>query len=635
MIAEAGLAALWLAAALSLLGLFLSVIHVRGRLDADRPVRALAIVQGLLCLFSFAALLLVFARTDLSVALVAENSHSAKPLIYKVAGAWGNHEGSMLLWVMVLGLSGAALAAFSRQLPSRTLIAALGAQAALALGFHAFLLFASNPFARLNTPAPEGRGLNPLLQDPGLAFHPPTLYLGYVGLSVAFSLAVGAMLAGDVDRRLARAMRPWVLGAWIFLTFGITAGSYWAYYELGWGGWWFWDPVENASLMPWLAATALLHSVAVLAARNALKAWTMMLAVIAFSMSMVGTFLVRSGILTSVHSFAVDPTRGAFLLLLLAIYVTAAFVLFAVRAGSLREGAPFEPVSRESGIVVNNLLLTVILGIVFIGTLYPLLVEAVSGEKLSVGAPYFNAVAGPLAILLGVLVAIGPLLSWRREGRPVLRKLALPALFGATTLIIVFLALPQASILSRLGLALAAGLVPAAIIPLIGRNPLRTPIATWGMAIAHMGAAVAVGGMAADSAFTTEKLTAARPGETVEVGPWIVAFQGVSPVAGPNWTAVEAELRASRGGGVHVLRPQTRFFTDPPTETNEAAIDTFLNGQLYTVVGRADEQGRWQLRLWWKPLVTLIWLGGALIGFGGLLAFAGHARRSWRRRAAQ
>jgi cytochrome c-type biogenesis protein CcmF len=633
MIAEAGLAALWLAAALSLLGLFLSVIHVRGKLDANRAVRSLAIVQGVLCLFAFAMLLVVFASTDLSVSLVAENSHSAKPLIYKIAGAWGNHEGSMLLWVTVLGLSGTALAAFSRQLPSRTLIAALGAQAALALGFHAFLLFASNPFARLDPPAPQGRGLNPLLQDPGLAFHPPTLYLGYVGLSVAFSLAVGAMLAGNVDRKLARAMRPWVLGAWIFLTLGITAGSYWAYYELGWGGWWFWDPVENASLMPWLAATALLHSVAVLAARNALKAWTMMLAVIAFSMSMVGTFLVRSGILTSVHAFAVDPTRGAFILVLLGLYVTAAFLLFAVRAATLREGAPFEPVSREAAIVVNNLLLTVILGIVFIGTLYPLMAEAVSGEKISVGAPYFNAVAGPLAILLGMLLAVGPLLSWRQEKRPVLRKLALPALFAATALVIAFLALPQATVLAKFGLALAAGLIPAAILPLIGRSPLRTPLAIWGMAIAHLGAGVAVAGMAADSAFTVEKLTASRPGETVSVGPWLVRFEAVSPVAGPNWTAVEAELRASRGGGVHILRPQSRYFTSPPTETNEAAIKTLLSGQLYTVLGQADAEGRWQLRLWWKPLVTLIWFGGLLVGLGGLLAFVGHARRAWRRRA--
>jgi len=634
MIPETGLAALWLAAALSLLGLFLSVGHVRGMLDAERAVRALAIVQGLLCLFAFLALLIVFARTDLSVALVFENSHSAKPFIYKVAGAWGNHEGSMLLWVTVLGLSGAALSAMSRQLPPRTLIAALGAQAALALGFHAFLLFASNPFARLSPAPVEGRGLNPLLQDPGLAFHPPTLYLGYVGLSVAFSIAVGAMLAGDVDRRLARAMRPWVLGAWIFLTLGITAGSYWAYYELGWGGWWFWDPVENASLMPWLAATALLHSVAVLAARDALKAWTMMLAVIAFSMSMVGTFLVRSGVLTSVHAFAVDPTRGAFILALLGVYVTAAFVLFAVRAGTLREGAPFELVSREAGIVVNNLLLTVILGVVFIGTLYPLLAEALSGEKLSVGAPYFNAVAGPLAILLGLLLAVGPLLGWRREKRPIAPKLTVPGLFAACTLVIAFLGLPDASILSKLGLALAAGLLPAAILPLIGRNPLRAPLATWGMAIAHLGAAVSVGGMAADSSLTTEKLTAARPGETVDVGPWLVKFQGVNPVAGPNWTAVEAELRASRGGGVHVLRPQSRFFTSPPTETNEAAIQTLLAGQLYTVLGPSDDEGRYQLRLWWKPMVTLIWFGGAMVAFGGLLAMLGHTRRAWRKRKA-
>ena len=635
MIAEAGLAALWLAAALSLLGLFLSFLHVRGKLEADRTVRALAIVQGLLCLFAFAMLLLVFARTDLSVALVAENSHSAKPFVYKVAAAWGNHEGSMLLWVTVLGLSGAALAALSHRLPSRTLIAALGAQAALALGFHAFLLFASNPFARLNPPAPEGRGLNPLLQDPGLAFHPPTLYLGYVGLSVAFSIAVGAMLAGEVDRQLARAMRPWVLGAWIFLTLGITAGSYWAYYELGWGGWWFWDPVENASLMPWLAATALLHSVAVLAARNALKAWTMMLAVIAFSMSMVGTFLVRSGILTSVHAFAVDPLRGSFILALLAIYVTAAFLIFAARARTLREGALFEPVSREAGIVANNLLLTVILGVVFIGTLYPLLAEAAVGEKLSVGAPYFNAVAGPLALVLGVLLAVGPLLSWRREGRPILKKVALPGLLAATALVIAFFAIPQSSMLSKLGLALSAGLIPAALLPLIGRNPLRTPLATWGMAVAHLGAAVAVAGMAADTAFTTEKLTAARPGEQVEIGPWIVEFAGVTPAVGPNWTAVEAELRATRGSGVHVLRPQTRFFTDPPTETNEAAIDTLLSGQLYTVIGRSDSEGRWQLRLWWKPLVTLIWFGGLLIGLGGLLALSGHGHRAWRRWIAQ
>src|SRR3954469_21131988 len=378
MIAETGLAALWLAAGLAALQLVLTILALRSGIELSGPVRAMAMVQGGLTLIAFAMLLLVFATSDMSVALVFENSHTAKPLIYKVAGAWGNHEGSMLLWVTVLAVAGAFLALLSRRTSDRTLVAALGAQAALALGFYAFLLIASNPFARLD-PAPlEGRGLNPLLQDPGLAFHPPTLYFGYVGLSVAFSLAVGALLTGEVDSRLARAMRPWVLVAWILLTLGITAGSYWAYYELGWGGWWFWDPVENASLMPWLAATALLHSINVLAARGALKAWTMMLAVIAFSMSMVGTFLVRSGVLTSVHAFAIDPERGTFLLALLAIYTGAAFTLFAWRGAALKEGAPFELVSRESGLVLNNLLLSVVLGTVFIGTLYPLFVEAVT-----------------------------------------------------------------------------------------------------------------------------------------------------------------------------------------------------------------------------------------------------------------
>jgi cytochrome c-type biogenesis protein CcmF len=578
---------------------------------------------------AFAALLLVFARSDMSVALVFENSHTAKPFIYKVAGAWGNHEGSMLMWVTILSVAGATFALLSRRTSERTLVAALGAQAALALGFYAFLLIASNPFARLFPAPPEGRGLNPLLQDPGLAFHPPTLYVGYVGLSVAFSLAVGALLTGEVDSRLARAMRPWVLGAWIFLTLGITAGSYWAYYELGWGGYWFWDPVENASLMPWLAATALLHSINVLAARGALKAWTMMLAVIAFSMSMVGTFLVRSGILTSVHAFAIDPERGTFLLALLAIYVGAAFTLFALRGATLKEGAPFELVSRETGLVINNLLLSVILGIVFLGTLYPLFVEAVSGEKLSVGAPYFNSVAGPLALLLAVLVGVGPLLKWRNESRPVFKSLTVPALLGVTALVITFIVAPDIGILPRLGLTVAAYLASASILPLIGRNPLRAPLATWGMVFAHFGIAVALTGMAMNAAFSSERLAVIKTGETLSVGPWTVELHGVAPTAGKNWTAIEGELRATRGQGVVVLRPETRYFSDPPTETNESAIRTFWNGQLYTVIGKPDPSGGWQVRLWWKPFVTLIWAGGALIAFGGALALLG---RVWRRR---
>jgi len=628
-IAEVGLAALWLAAGLAAYQFLLMTLALRSAVEVARPMRAVAVVQGALTLVAFAMLLLVFARSDMSVKLVFENSHSAKPFIYKVAGAWGNHEGSMLMWVTILAVAGAFLALFSRRTSERTLIAGLGSQALLALGFYAFLLIASNPFARLFPAPPDGQGLNPLLQDPGLAFHPPTLYLGYVGLSVAFSLAVGALLTGEVDSRLARAMRPWVLGAWILLTLGITAGSYWAYYELGWGGYWFWDPVENASLMPWLAATALLHSINVLAARGALKAWTMMLAVIAFSMSMVGTFLVRSGILTSVHAFAIDPERGTFLLALLAIYVGAAFTLFALRGATLKEGAPFELVSRESGLVINNLLLSVILGIVFLGTLYPLFVEGLSGEKLSVGAPYFNAVAGPLALVLAVLVGVGPLLSWRRERRPVFKQLRFPALLGATALAITVILWPTIGILPRLGFAVPAFLVSASILPLMGRNPLRTPLATWGMVIAHFGIAVALTGMAANGAFTSERLAIAKPGERLSVGPWLVQLQDVTPTAGKNWTAIEAQLQASRGAGPVILKPQTRYFSDPPTETNEAAIETFWNGQLYTVVGKEDPSGGWQLRLWWKPFVTLIWAGGALIALGGALAMFG---RLWRLR---
>jgi len=631
-IAETGLVALWLATALALLQLLIGLGYWRQGIGGPVPARAIAVGQGALTLVAFAALLTVFARTDLSVALVAQNSHSAKPLMYKIAGAWGNHEGSMLLWVTVLGLAGAALALLERRLDAAMTVATLAAQAALALGFFAFLLLASNPFARLSPAAAEGQGLNPLLQDPGLAFHPPTLYLGYVGLSVAFSLAVAALLTRQVGPLLARAMRPWVLGAWIFLTLGITAGSYWAYYELGWGGWWFWDPVENASLMPWLAATALLHSLNVLAARGGLRAWTMMLAVVAFSMSMLGTFLVRSGVLTSVHAFAVDPTRGAFILMLLVLYIGAALVLFAARIGTVREGAHFALWSREGGLVANNLLLSVILGIVFVGTLYPLLAEAMTGEKLSVGPPYFNATAGPLTLGLVALLLFAPLLRWRHDARPKLARI-LPGALAALAALALTLLAPSMTILPRLALALAGGLAIASLLPLARAKPWRTPLATWGMAIAHFGVAVSLAGMAIDSSFTVEKLAAATEGDTLAVGPWSVTFAALDPIAGPNWTALQARLDASRGDTRLTLTPQARTFSDPPTQTNETAIATLWDGQLYTVLGNQNDDGRWQLRLWWKPFVTLIWFGGALIALGGLLALLGRLWRSWRQRS--
>ncbi len=624
MIAEAGLAALWLAFSLALLQFGLAVAgHRLG--DLKTLVAPVAVAQGALTLLAFGLLICLFLRTDTSVQLVAANSHSAKPFIYRFSGAWGNHEGSMLLWVTVLSAAGALLALIERRLPERSLRATLGAQALLALGFFGFLLIASNPFTRLNPAPPQGQGLNPLLQDPGLAFHPPTLYLGYVGLSVAFSLAVGALLTREVGPAMARAMRPWVLGAWVLLTIGIVAGSYWAYYELGWGGWWFWDPVENASLMPWLAATALLHSLNVLAARGSLRAWTVMLAVVAFSMSMIGTFLVRSGILTSVHSFAVDPTRGSFILGLLIFYTGGALLLFALRVASVREGARFEPVSREGALVANNLILSVILGTVFVGTLYPVAIEAVSGEKISVGPPYFNAVTGPLVLILAALLFIGPLLRWRRDTRPNLRRIAAPAVVTLAAFALTFV-VPTMNWLPRLGLAFAAGLAAASFLPLAGRDLRRTPLTIWGMVVSHLGIAVAMIGAASDASLTRETLAAARIGETLAVGPWKVRFNGVDPVAGPNWTAIEGHLVATRGNISIRLDPQSRYFSSPPTETNEAAILTRLDGQLYTVIGKR-EGDRWQMRLWWKPMVTFIWLGGALIALGGLLALIGRLRR--------
>ena len=632
MIAELGLAALWLAAALAVLQLVAGATAVAGKgKGLSGVVRPVAVVQGLFILLSFLVLIVLFARTDLSVKLVALSSHSAKPFIFKIAGAWGNHEGSMLLWVMVMGLAGAFVALFERRLPERTMLATLAGQAFVSLGFYAFLLASSNPFERLNPAAVEGNGLNPLLQDIGLAFHPPTLYLGYVGLSVAFSFAIGALVTREVGPAFAKAMRPWVLGAWIFLTIGITAGSYWAYYELGWGGWWFWDPVENASLMPWLAATALLHSASVLASRDALRTWTVMLGVVAFSMSMVGTFLVRSGILTSVHAFAVDPERGTFILVLLAIYIGGALTLFGLRATTVAEGKQFNTVSRESALVINNVLLSAILAIVLFGTLYPLVTEAFD-TKVSVGPPYFNPVGAIFFFPMLLVLMVGPLLRWRTDS---LGRVSKPLIFAGLAALAAMIALlikGGAGLLPFIGMALAAGLAIASVLPLRGRNLRRTPLATWGMVVAHLGVAVTLFGMGCETAYKVEKLEAVKVGESTQVGPWQVTLKAVSPVAGPNWTALEAAMGARYGDGPeYTITPQSRNFWTPPQQTAESALLTRWNGQLYAVIGEEADGGRWQLRLWWKPFVTLIWLGGLLIALGGTLALVGRVASDIRR----
>jgi cytochrome c-type biogenesis protein CcmF len=630
MIAEAGLAALWLAAAMALLQLVGGLTLLRGGAGQLVPlIKPAAYVQGALCTLAFFALMWLFYVTDLSVLLVASNSHIDKPIIFKLAGTWGNHEGSMLLWVAVLSVSGAAIAFFENRVDPKTLSATLAVQAFIALGFFSFLLFASNPFERL-VPAPlEGAGLNPLLQDVGLAFHPPTLYMGYVGLSIAFSFAVGALLTNQVGPAFARAMRPWVLGAWIFLTIGIAAGSYWAYYELGWGGWWFWDPVENASLMPWLAATALLHSVSVLATRNALRAWTIMLALVAFAMSMAGTFLVRSGILTSVHAFAVDPERGAFILALMLMYTSIAFVIFALRIGTVKQGEPFQLVSREGGIVANNIFLSVILAVVLIGTLYPLAAEAM-GDKISVGPPYFNKATVPVMLLLMLALLIGPMLRWRRDALMRMKYW----LIGAAVILVsgglaAWILAPEVGLYPLLGIALSLALAVAAWMPLRGRKLLRTPLPTFGMVIAHFGIAVSVFGMAAESGFSKETLTALAPGESAEVAGWKVQLEDVKPVVGDNWVAVEGQMVASKNGDMFELGPQSRQFFKPEMQTSEAALLTRWNGQLYAVIAQPDQEGggRWQVRLWWKPFVTFIWYGGILIALGGAISLLGRMFR--------
>ncbi|MEA3540383.1 MAG: heme lyase CcmF/NrfE family subunit [Pseudomonadota bacterium] len=625
MIPEIGHAALWLAA-----GLALAQALAGFRADGGRIAVPAALLQGGLCAVAFAALTWAFVKSDFSVALVAGNSHTAKPELYKWTGVWANHEGSMLLWVSVLAVFGALAAIRAKGLGERFRTVMLSAQGFIALGFYAYLLIASNPFARI-VPAPiEGSGLNPLLQDPGLAFHPPLLYIGYVGLSVTFSFAVAALVLNRVTPEWARAVKPWVLGAWSFLTAGITLGSFWAYYELGWGGWWFWDPVENASLMPWLAATALFHSVGVLAARGALKNWTLLLAVVAFSLSMVGTFIVRSGLLTSVHAFAVDPERGVFLLILLAIYVGGALTLYALRAGTVTAGAPFRPVSREGSLVVNNLILSAVLGVVFLGTLYPLLLEAATGEQVSVGPPYFQTALLPLLLPLVALMAAGPLMRWRAMDWAGLGRRLVPALVLGVAAIGVALALGMRSPLALAGVALSAWLAAASVMIFRGRKLKRIrriPASVWGTALAHLGIAVTTLGIAVSGAGTIETLANLAPGGRLSAGPYTAQVDDITPAAGPNYTAIRAMLSVTGPDATMVLAPERRTFVSPGNETTETDIWPRLTGNLYAVLGPGDGSGRWQVRLVWQPMIALIWIGGMMAAFGGLIAMMQGRRR--------
>jgi len=636
MIAELGHFATILALMLALLGA--TVPHF-GIARGDARMMAVAdnaaIGQFLMALIAFGALMYSYIISDFSVYAVAANSHTAKPMLYKIAGVWGNHEGSLLLWILMLTLFAAALSVKGRKLPQRFRTRVIAVQSALVVGFLLFIIFTSNPFVRLD-PAPfEGNGLNPLLQDAGLAFHPPMLYLGYVGLSVAFSFAVAALIEGEVTPLWARWVRPWTLVAWMFLTAGIILGSWWAYYELGWGGWWFWDPAENASFMPWLVATALLHSAIVVEKRDALKSWTILLSIVAFSFSLLGTFLVRSGVITSVHAFANDPARGIFILGFLVVVIGGALTLYAWRAPKLTPGGLFGMVSRESALVLNNVLLSTFAGVVLVGTLYPLVLEAMGAGQISVGAPFFDFGAAVLMSPLIVALGFGPLLAWKRGRLPRAATTLLPALIVALVVgVYFFWSSVGGAVMTAFGLTLATWLLASVLMEIAERTQLfkkpagflrrlsNLPRASWGMSLAHAGVAVLLFGITISEAWTEEKLVIMQRGDTAEVGDYMVRFDGVTPVVGPNYTAIQGMFHASHksGGEGIALEPQDRLYSDPVMDTTEAAIHSMPSADLYAVIGEAAGGGRWSVRLYHKPFVFGLWLGAAMMVLGGFLS---------------
>ena len=635
MIIEVGHYALVLALATALI---VSILPLIGARRNDAAMMGLApvgsILMFLLVLFAFAALTWAYVVSDFSVKNVFENSHSMKPMIYKFSGVWGNHEGSMLLWLLILVFFSALVAFFGRNLPDTLHANVLAVQAWITTAFTLFILLTSNPFARLNPAPAEGQDLNPILQDPGLAVHPPLLYLGYVGFSVCFSFAVAALIDGRIDAAWARWVRPWTLAAWTFLTAGIAMGSYWAYYELGWGGWWFWDPVENASFMPWLAGTALLHSALVMEKRNALKIWTIFLSIITFSLSLLGTFLVRSGILTSVHTFASDPTRGLVILTLLALVIGGAFALFAFRAASLRQGGLFAPVSREGALILNNLFLATAVGAVLVGTLYPLLLDALTGTTISVGAPFFNLTFGALMAPLLLVLPFGPLLAWKRADIVAAAQRLIGAAALAIFAAILISALGGATIsLAPLGLLLGFWVAFGAIAELVDRSRLgRIPLGeswrrltglprtAWSTAIAHFGIGITVLGIVATTAWETELVTTLNPGESAELSGYVVAFDSFDTVEGPNYLSDEGSFTVTApDGGTRQMLADRRTYVASGMPTTEAAIQTYGFSQLYLQLGEPLDDTH-VIRLWHKPYITLIWLGALLMAFAGFLS---------------
>ncbi|WP_420863239.1 heme lyase CcmF/NrfE family subunit [Algirhabdus cladophorae] len=592
-----------------------------------------ATVQFLLTLFSFAALTYAFVVSDFSLAVVTSNSHTAKPLIYKISGVWGNHEGSMLLWILILTLFGAMAAWFGGNLPPSLRARVLSVQSAIAVAFFAFLLFTSNPFDRLLVPPLDGQDLNPLLQDPGLAFHPPFLYLGYVGLSMAFSFAVAALIEGRVDAAWGRWVRPWTLAAWIFLTIGIALGSWWAYYELGWGGFWFWDPVENASFMPWLIAAALLHSAIVVEKREALKAWTILLAILAFGFSLIGAFIVRSGVLTSVHAFANDPERGVYLLIITGVFMGGALLLFSLRAGAMEAKGVFSLVSRESALVLNNILLAVSALVVFVGTIWPLVAEMLFDRKLSVGPPFFDAAFAPFMVALAVALPLGSLLPWKRAKLGRVAKSLIPALVFAIALMALAFALQTGrSALGPIGLMLGAWLVAATVIELWQRSGkggnrvarLRgLPRADWGKAVAHSGLGITIFGVAAMMAWQQEDIRVAEIGDRFAVGQFEIELNNVRQEQGPNYFTTVADIDVWQNDKIIAyLTPEKRMYPVANMPTTEAAIKNGILRDIYVVIGDPQVDGGWAVRTYIKPFANWIWAGAIIMSIGGGLSLS-------------
>ena len=633
MIAELGFFSLILALCVSLALASIPIIGAaRGMDNWMALARPATYAQAMFVFFSFGCLTYTFVVSDFSVLYVAQNSNSQMPLIYRISGVWGAHEGSLLLWAAILSGWAAAVATFSKQIPEPFLARVLSVLSMIGIGFLLFIILTSNPFDRLPNPPAEGRTLNPLLQDPGLAIHPPMLYFGYVGFAVAFAFAIASMLGRHIDNKWARWARPWTNVAWMFLTFGIALGSWWAYYELGWGGWWFWDPVENASFMPWLVGTALIHSLAATEKRGAFRAWSVLLAIFAFSLSLLGTFLVRSGVLTSVHAFASDPTRGVFILIFLLVVIGGSLMLYAWKAPKIKSDVHFSLVSRETALLINNVLLVSAAATVLLGTLYPLFLDAMNMGKISVGPPYFNSVFVPITLPLAALVGIGAITRWKRDNLDrILKPLVIPLIISlAVGIAFPILMMGRFTFAGALGVTLATWVVLTTLFGIFdrvsGRNhPLHalmtTPRGFYGMSIAHIGVAVFVVGVTMTSIYSEEKDVGIKPGESYELGGYKFLFQGVKSVTGPNYKAERGTIEISRDGQpVTTLNTEKRDYGEGTMPMTEAGIDAGVTRDLYVALGEPIGGGSWAVRLYHKSYIRWIWFGGLFMGIGGLLA---------------